>query len=304
MRRDVDSVLRAGVRVAIVAAAVGLLALLLARTAASAEPGAELAADGLLDPGTRTSAERAQTGSADPRGGTPRPLGPRGLRAAPRGTASFDPGVAAPPVQVGAPTRTRALELARSLAGRGRRARADRTGCRTRRCREPGRGALRIAAGTRAPWTVARPGAAREEGHPRRRCVARGSLCVAPGGARRRSGTRGPTARPDRGARFVPTARGAARRESSARAGRTRGLARCRAARRARRACARARPPLAGGTTRARGGAPFQRPARGGAFRADRARRGRGRGRGDCARGGSPIPRSTPRRSSIASGTR
>jgi hypothetical protein len=65
MRRDVDRVVRAGARVVVIAAAVGLLALLLARAAASAEPEAvpDSAVDGLLDPGTRTAEERVATAS-------------------------------------------------------------------------------------------------------------------------------------------------------------------------------------------------------------------------------------------------
>jgi hypothetical protein len=64
MRPEVDRVMRAGVRVVLVAAAAGLLVLLLARAARSAEPesaGADPGADGLLDPGTRDSTERTQT---------------------------------------------------------------------------------------------------------------------------------------------------------------------------------------------------------------------------------------------------
>jgi len=63
VRDELDRALRAGVRIAVVAAGVGLLVLLLARAARSEEapvPSADPNARELLDPGTRTSAERTE----------------------------------------------------------------------------------------------------------------------------------------------------------------------------------------------------------------------------------------------------
>jgi hypothetical protein len=64
VRDELDRALKSGVRVAVVAAVVGLLVLLLARAARSQEASPDASgavAEDLLDPGTRTSAERAQT---------------------------------------------------------------------------------------------------------------------------------------------------------------------------------------------------------------------------------------------------